>query len=162
YPEAVALACLFASPAWRALAAGGPAGQQQFTRRIGQLLGQPGYQPHGIDDPIAHWMTYDSWRPPSRPHTTFPQTRAYGSVPPAPTHPTRPKTHRPARPSVRWPHPPPPRRQRPLAPPPQPAGPDPRLVTQDGRHHRNHLGQPNHAAPRASRPPQYGQAMSGH
>jgi hypothetical protein len=85
YPEAVALACLIASPAWRALAAGGTAGQQQFTRRIGQLLGQHGYQPAGIDDPIAHWMTYDSWRPPSRPHTTFPQTRAYGSPRPATT-----------------------------------------------------------------------------
>ena len=30
-------------------------------------------------------MTYDSWRPPSRPHTTFPQTRAYGSDRPAAT-----------------------------------------------------------------------------
>ena len=49
------------------------------------MLGQPGYQPHGIDDPIAHWMTYDSWRPPSRPHTTFPQTRACGSAHPATT-----------------------------------------------------------------------------
>jgi len=24
-------------------------------------------------------MKYDSWRPPSLPHTTFPQTRGYGS-----------------------------------------------------------------------------------
>jgi TniQ protein len=85
YPEAIALACLFASPAWRGLAAGGPAQQQQFTGRIGQLLGRPGYHPSDIDDPIAHWMAYDSWRPPSRPHTTFPQTRAYGSVRPVAT-----------------------------------------------------------------------------
>ena len=32
-------------------------------------------------DAIAHWMKYDSWRPPSRPHTTFPQTRRYLSSP---------------------------------------------------------------------------------
>jgi hypothetical protein len=44
-----------------------------------------GYQPGEIDDPVAHWMTYDSWRPPSRAHTTFPQTRAYGSPRPATT-----------------------------------------------------------------------------
>jgi hypothetical protein len=80
YPEAVALACLFASPAWRTLAAGNAAQQQQFTGRIGRQLGRPSYQPHGIDDPIAHWMKYDSWRPPSRPHTTFPQARGYRSA----------------------------------------------------------------------------------
>jgi hypothetical protein len=86
YPEAVALACIIASPTWRTLADGGPAQQQQFTSAIGQLLGRPGYQPADIGDPIAHWMTYDSWRPPSRPHTTFPQTRAYGSPRPATTN----------------------------------------------------------------------------
>jgi hypothetical protein len=42
-----------------------PIQQQQFTRRIGQLLGRPGYQPGGIDDPIAHWIKYDSWRRPA-------------------------------------------------------------------------------------------------
>ena len=26
-------------------------------------------------------MKYDSWRPPSRPHTTFPRTRRYGHGP---------------------------------------------------------------------------------
>ena len=66
--------------------AGGPVQQQQrFIAAIGQLLGRPGYPPDGIDDLIAHWMTYDSWRPPGRPHTTFPQTRAYGSARPAST-----------------------------------------------------------------------------
>lgn len=30
---------------------------------------------------MAHWMKYDSCRPPSRPHTTFPQTRRYRSSP---------------------------------------------------------------------------------
>ena len=29
-------------------------------------------------------MKYDSWRPPSRPQTTFPQTRRYGSGPARP------------------------------------------------------------------------------
>jgi hypothetical protein len=82
YPEAVALAGLIASPAWRSLAAGGPAQQQQqFTAALGQRLGRPGYQPADTADPIAHWMKYDSWQPPSRPHTTFPQTRRYGSSP---------------------------------------------------------------------------------
>jgi hypothetical protein len=80
YPEAVALACLFASPARRSLAAGDPARQQQFNAEIGQRPGRVGYQPAGTDDPIAHWIKYDSRRPPSRPHTTFPQTRAYGSA----------------------------------------------------------------------------------
>ena len=74
YPEAVGL---IASPAWRSLAAGGPAQQQQFTAAIGQRLGPAA----GTGDPIAHWMKYDSWRPPSRPHTTFPQTRRYGYGP---------------------------------------------------------------------------------
>ena len=84
YPEAVTLAGLIASPAWRSLAAGDPAQQQQFTAAIGQQLGRPGYQPAGTADAIAHWMKYDSWRPPSRPHTTFPQTRRYGSSPDRP------------------------------------------------------------------------------
>ena len=81
YPEALTLASLIASPAWRSLAAGDPAQQRQFTAAIGQRLGRPGYQPQDTSDPIAHWMTYDSWQPPSRPHTTFPQTRPYGSSP---------------------------------------------------------------------------------
>jgi hypothetical protein len=80
-PEAVGLAGLIASPAWRSLAAGEPAQQQQFTAAIGQRLGRPGYQPAGTGDAIAHWMKYDSWQPPSRPHTTFPQTRRYGHGP---------------------------------------------------------------------------------
>jgi len=81
YPEAVGLASLIASPAWRSLAAGDPAEQQQLIAAIGRRLGRPGYQPADTGDAIAHWMKYDSWRPPSRPHTTFPQTRRYGSSP---------------------------------------------------------------------------------
>ena len=45
YPEAVTLASLIASPAWRSLAADGPAQQQQFTAALGQRLGRPGYRP---------------------------------------------------------------------------------------------------------------------
>lgn len=85
YPEAVNLAGLITSPAWRTLAAGNAAQQQQSVAEAGRLLGRPGYQPSEIGDAIAHWTKYDSWRPPSRPHTTFPQTRAYGSDRPAAT-----------------------------------------------------------------------------
>jgi hypothetical protein len=62
---------------------------------IGQRLGRPGYQPADIADPIAHWMTYDSWRPPSVPYTTFPQTRGYRSSPgrPATTSPRSLQRH---------------------------------------------------------------------
>jgi TniQ len=101
YPEAVALADLIASPAWRSLAAGDPAQQRQFTTAIGQRLGQPGYQPAGTSDPIAHWMKYDSWRPPSRPHTTFPQTRRYGSNPDRPATTSRQSLQRHER-STLW------------------------------------------------------------
>jgi hypothetical protein len=52
-----------------------PVTSSKSTPAIGQRLGRPGYQPADTGDPIAHWMKYDSWRPPSRPHTTFPQTR---------------------------------------------------------------------------------------
>src|SRR6476620_1384270 len=38
----------------------------------------------------------------------------------------------------------PPRWRRHPAPPPYPASPDPRMVTQDGRHSGHHLGEPNH------------------
>ena len=78
YPEAVTIASLIASPAWRCLAAGNPAQQQKFIAAIGQRLGWPGYQPPDTGDAIAHWMKYDSRQPPSRPHTTFPQAHGYG------------------------------------------------------------------------------------
>jgi len=50
-----------------------------------QRLGRRGYQPPDLGDAITHWMKYDSWRPPSQPHTTFPQTRGYQSARPAST-----------------------------------------------------------------------------
>jgi hypothetical protein len=93
YPEAVGLACLIASPRWRGLAAGDPAQQQQFIAEIGQRLGQPGYQPPGLGDAITQWMKYDSWRPPSQPHTTFPQTRRYRSPRPNTTSPQSLQRH---------------------------------------------------------------------
>jgi hypothetical protein len=38
-------------------------------------------------------MKYDSWQPPSRPHTTFPQTRRYRSARPAMTRPQALQRH---------------------------------------------------------------------
>ena len=75
--------------------------QQQFTAAIGQRLGRPGYQPAGTSDPIAHWMKYDSWQPPSRPHTTFPQTRRYRSSPDRPATTSRQSLQRHER-STLW------------------------------------------------------------
>ena len=80
YPEAVAIAGLVASPAWRHLAAGEAELQHQFQREAGMRLARAGYQPPAGGDAIAHWMRFDSWRPPSRQHTTFPQTREHGAT----------------------------------------------------------------------------------
>lgn len=85
YPEAIDSAELIAAPAWRHLAAGNPKQQQRFLDAIGSRLGRPGYQPSHHGDAIAHWMIYDSNRPPSRPHATYPQTRHYGATRPAAT-----------------------------------------------------------------------------
>ena len=46
-------------------------------------------------------MTYDSWRPPSLPHTTFPQTRGYGSSPGRPATASRQSLQRHER-STPW------------------------------------------------------------
>ena len=80
YPEAVGLAAIIAAPLWRRLASGGTAQQQRFVTEIGARIGRPDYEPDTYDDPIAHWMTFDSRHPPSRPHATFPQTREHGST----------------------------------------------------------------------------------
>jgi hypothetical protein len=78
YPEAVAIATLIAPPAWRSLAAGDEPQQRMFMSEIARRLGRHDPDaPADSGDPIAHWMKYDSWRPPSRPHTTFPDTRAH-------------------------------------------------------------------------------------
>lgn len=83
YPEAVTLAAVLASPTWRQLAGGSPEQQRRFRTEIGRLLGHPGYQPRDGGDAIAHWMKYDSHRPPSRPEKLFPDTREYGALRPA-------------------------------------------------------------------------------
>jgi hypothetical protein len=82
YPEAVSLASVISSPRWRSLAAGDAGQRQQLISEIGRRLGHPGYQPPGTGDPIAHWIEYDSWQPPSQPATTYPQTRDHGALRP--------------------------------------------------------------------------------
>ncbi|MGI5292004.1 hypothetical protein ACQEVF_53070 [Nonomuraea polychroma] len=71
YPEAISIAVLIGSPAWRRLAAGDDEQLSRFTAVIGWRLGDPLYQPRGERDPIAHWIEQDCWRPPSPPPTTF-------------------------------------------------------------------------------------------
>jgi hypothetical protein len=80
YPEAVSIAVLLASPLWRHRAAGDTRDQQQFLHAIATRIGCPGYQPPSSGDVIAHWMKFDSWRPPSRPCRVFPDTHAYRSL----------------------------------------------------------------------------------
>lgn len=87
YPEAVTIAGLIADPTWRQRAAGEPDQRQQFIREIGDRLGRPDYQPPENGDAIAHWIKYDSRQPPSRPQTTFPQTREHGATRPVKTRP---------------------------------------------------------------------------
>ena len=57
--------------------------QQAFLTEIGRRFGRRVYQPRDLADAITHWVKYDSWRPPSRPHAAFPQTRGYRSARPA-------------------------------------------------------------------------------
>jgi TniQ len=80
YPEAVDIAALIATPAWRRLAAGDGEQQQRFIAEIGLRLGRPDYRPPEGGDAIAHWMKFDSERPPSKPHKLFPDTREHGST----------------------------------------------------------------------------------
>jgi hypothetical protein len=82
YPEAVSLAGLIASPTWRHRAAGDADQQQQFITEVGHRLGRLHDHLDGSDDPVAHWMMFDSSQPPSRPHKTFRDTRQDGSIHP--------------------------------------------------------------------------------
>jgi hypothetical protein len=82
YPEAITIASLIADPTWRRRAVGDPDQQQQILREIGERLGRPDYQPPDNGDAIAHWIKYDARQSPSRPHTTFPQTREHGATRP--------------------------------------------------------------------------------
>jgi hypothetical protein len=85
YPDAVEVAHLIGSPAWRRLAASNPDNQQQFIGEIGRRLGRADYRAPQNGDAITHWMKYDSWQTPSRPKTSFPDSRDYGSGRPART-----------------------------------------------------------------------------
>lgn len=82
YPEAILLAELIASPAWRHLAVGDLETQRRFHAEIGRRLANPGYQPPDGGDAIAHWMKYDAPRPPSRPKATFPDGPEHGAITP--------------------------------------------------------------------------------
>ena len=79
YPEAVRLAGMVASPAWRRLARGNADEQRRFISEVGRRLGRLHYQPPANGDAIAHWMVIDSPRSPSRPDKTFPETRQHGA-----------------------------------------------------------------------------------
>ncbi|SLJ80639.1 TniQ family protein [Mycobacteroides abscessus] len=99
YPEAVSLAGLIASPAWRQRAHADTAGQREFLteacRRVGRAV--PDLDDDRADA-IRHWMIFDSHRPPSHPDKTFPETREYRATRPAnPNSASRERTQREAR-----------------------------------------------------------------
>lgn len=71
YPEAIDIAVILSSPAWRKLAAGDDDQLSRFTQQIGPRIGVDGYQPRDNLDPIAHWIEQDCWRAPSQPPATF-------------------------------------------------------------------------------------------
>ncbi|MEV5839996.1 hypothetical protein [Nocardia sp. NPDC052112] len=52
--------------------------QQRFAAEIGRRLGQPGYRPQVVHDPIAHWIDQDCWRPPSLPIHDYRGQRTFG------------------------------------------------------------------------------------
>ncbi|WP_439677254.1 hypothetical protein [Embleya sp. MST-111070] len=81
YPEAVALAPLIASRHWRQLADGTETDQARFLTEIGKRVTYPYFPPDHDGDAIAHWSLADSWRPPSRPLTTYTPGRVHGTLP---------------------------------------------------------------------------------
>ncbi|MFI1798968.1 hypothetical protein ACH427_16705 [Streptomyces sp. NPDC020379] len=81
YPEAVALAPLIASPYWRRLAAGTDAEQARFLAEAARRVTYPYNEPDRGGDAVAHWALADSWRPPSRPLTTYTPGRTRGTLP---------------------------------------------------------------------------------
>ncbi|MFE7107585.1 hypothetical protein ACFU98_08195 [Streptomyces sp. NPDC057575] len=80
YPEAVALAPLIASPHWRQLADGTKAEQARFFTEVSNRVTYPYSPPNRRGDAIAHWSLADSWRPPSRPLTTYTPSRMHGRL----------------------------------------------------------------------------------
>lgn len=81
YPEAVALAALIASSYWRRLAGGTEAEQARFFAEVAGRVTYPYNPPDRGGDAIAHWALADSWRPPSRPLTTYTPGRVRGTLP---------------------------------------------------------------------------------
>ena len=99
YPEAVSLAELVASPAWRQRAHADTKKQRVFLAEACRRLGR-GVPDLDDDraDAIRHWMIFDSHRPPSPPDKTFPETREYRATRPAnPNSASRERTEREAR-----------------------------------------------------------------
>jgi hypothetical protein len=78
YPEAVSIAEMIGTLHWRRLAAGDPDAQRRFATAIGRRLGQPDYRPGIVNDPIAHWIDQDCWRPPSLPSNDYRSLRTFG------------------------------------------------------------------------------------
>ncbi|MGW1223941.1 hypothetical protein [Streptomyces sp. ms115] len=66
YPEAVALASLFASPHWRRRAERTALDRHLFNAEIAKRLRHPGYGQHE-NDPISHWANMTAKRPPLTP-----------------------------------------------------------------------------------------------
>ncbi|MFC7900198.1 hypothetical protein ACFUV1_08585 [Streptomyces griseoincarnatus] len=81
YPEAVALAPLIASPYWRRLASGTEAEQARFFTEVATRVTYPYLPPDRSGDAVTHWALADSWRPPSRPLTTYTPGRVRGTLP---------------------------------------------------------------------------------
>ncbi|MEU3437910.1 hypothetical protein [Streptomyces sp. NPDC006863] len=81
YPEAVALAPLIASPYWRRLAGGPEAEQARFFAEVAGRVTYPYIPPDRSGDAVAHLALADSWRPPSRPLTTYTPGRERGTLP---------------------------------------------------------------------------------
>ena len=79
YPEAVALAALIVSPAWRRMASS-TAAQSRFFAEVGKHVTYP-YKEGVPSDAVAHWALVDSWRLPSRPLTTYAPGSTRGIVP---------------------------------------------------------------------------------
>ena len=80
YPEAVSLAGLIASPAWRKAAGGDAEQQHAFLAEACRRIGRKADANDRSIDAIRHWMIFDSHHPPSRPEKTFPQTREHGTI----------------------------------------------------------------------------------
>lgn len=80
YPEAVSLAALIASPAWRQLASGDTKQQRTFLAEACRRVGRSGDENDHSNNAIRHWMIFDSHHPPSRPDKSFPDTRDHGAT----------------------------------------------------------------------------------